>query len=189
MGVLQCAYGNRDALGAGWERQDSLTLQLILDGIEEIRFNREALEELRMNFGMQQSDTYKPWLEYDTTLPDMPNDEETAQLRALLTLYPYKADTPYNWDPIYRRKIKVDKDTWRGDPFRKVKIGIAYSAKRNGVTKPSGLDFMKIFTKDFWKRETTRQRALTLKILRAYASNSARGWREYSKRQNMSNYK
>ena len=35
---------------------------------------------------------------------------------------PYTANTKYNWDPIYQKKIKVDKDTWRGDEFYALKI-------------------------------------------------------------------
>ena len=34
---------------------------------------------------------------------------------------PYKANTRYNWDPIYQKKIKIDKNTWRGDPFYEIR--------------------------------------------------------------------
>lgn len=40
----------------------------------------------------------------------------------VLTLHPYTANTKYNWDPVYQKKIKVDKDTWRGDEFYALKI-------------------------------------------------------------------
>ena len=35
----------------------------------------------------------------------------------MLSLHPYKANTPYDWDPVYQKKITVNKNTWRSSPF------------------------------------------------------------------------
>jgi hypothetical protein len=35
----------------------------------------------------------------------------------VLTLRPYTANTKYNWDPVYQKKITVNKNTWRSSPF------------------------------------------------------------------------
>lgn len=47
---------------------------------------------------------------------------KAPEKKVVLTLRPYTANTKYNWDPIYQKKIKVDKDTWRGDEFYALKI-------------------------------------------------------------------
>ena len=44
-----------------------------------------------------------------------------------LTLFPYTANTPYNWDPVRQRKIDVDENTWRGDSFYELKTLTVYS--------------------------------------------------------------
>lgn len=56
----------------------------------------------------------KPWMDFDTTLPDLFKQEEK---KVVLTLRPYSANTRYDWDPIYQKKIVVNKDTWRGEKF------------------------------------------------------------------------
>ena len=58
-------------------------------------------------------------VDFDNSLPVMPKAPEK---KVVLILRPYTANTKYNWDPIYQKKIKVDKDTWRGDEFYALKI-------------------------------------------------------------------
>ena len=81
----------------------------------------EVLQELEMNnsLGTPKAVMDKSWMDFDNSLPVMPKAPEK---KVVLTLRPYTANTKYNWDPIYQKKIKVDKDTWRGDEFYALKI-------------------------------------------------------------------
>lgn len=53
-------------------------------------------------------------MDFDASLPAMPRMPEK---KVVLTLRPYTANTKYNWDPVYQKKITVNKNTWRGNPF------------------------------------------------------------------------
>jgi len=85
------------------------------------KLNPEVLQELEMNnsLGTPKAVMDKSWMDFDNSLPVMPKAPEK---KVVLTLRPYTANTKYNWDPIYQKKIKVDKDTWRGDEFYALKI-------------------------------------------------------------------
>ena len=109
-----------------WTPQDSLRLRRLLDGEGEIKLNPEVLKEMGVQepLGKQQISMEKQWLDFNTTLPEIPN---TPKKKVVLTLRPYTATTKYNWDPVYQKKIKIDKDTWRGDPFYELKILRIYS--------------------------------------------------------------
>lgn len=100
---------------AQWTAQDSLNLSRILNGDGELKLNRKAIE--RIDFGHATSKPLmsldKDWLNPDATLPTV---QSTPKPKFLPTLKPYTANTPFNWDPIFRRKIYVAKDTWRGIP-------------------------------------------------------------------------
>ena len=62
--------------------------------------------------------------------------EALPKPKVMLTLMPYKANTRYNWDPIYQKKIKIDKNTWRGDPFYEIRHQRSYSNwARNPMAK------------------------------------------------------
>lgn len=107
-----------------WTPQDSLNLQRLLNGNGEVKLNPDVLKELGMEspLGTPKRSTHKSWLDFDESLPVMP---QIPQKKIRLTLRPYTANTKFNWDPVYQRKIKVGKDTWRGDPFyalKKLKI-------------------------------------------------------------------
>lgn len=104
-----------------WTPQDSLRLNRLLKGEGEIKLNPEVLQELEMNnsLGTPKAVMDKSWMDFDNSLPVMPKAPEK---KVVLTLRPYTANTKYNWDPIYQKKIKVDKDTWRGDEFYALKI-------------------------------------------------------------------
>ena len=104
-----------------WTPQDSLRLNRLLKGEGEVKLNPEVLQELEMNnsLGTPKAVMDKSWMDFDNSLPVMPKAPEK---KVVLTLRPYTANTKYNWDPIYQKKIKVDKDTWRGDEFYALKI-------------------------------------------------------------------
>lgn len=109
-----------------WTPQDSLRLRRLLDGEGEVKLNPEVLKELGIDqpVGKQLMSTEKQWLDFNTTLPEIPN---TPKKKVVLTLRPYTANTKYNWDPVYQKKIKIDKNTWRDDPFYELKQLKIYS--------------------------------------------------------------
>lgn len=104
-----------------WTPQDSLRLNRLLDGEGEIKLNPDALKEMGIpkTIGTQRMSMEKSWLDFNPILPDIPH---TPKKKVVLTLRPYTANTKYNWDPVYQKKIKIDKNTWRGDPFYELKV-------------------------------------------------------------------
>ena len=113
-----------------WTKKDSLNLHDLLHGNGEIKLNPEAVKQIDFDSGIlgaPQNFTDKNWMVPDETLPSALPDQPSLEMRQLLTLYPYKPTTPYNWDPVYRKKIKVGKDTWRGDPYYKLKTLFIYT--------------------------------------------------------------
>lgn len=113
-----------------WTAKDSIKLRGLLQGEGEIKLNPEAVKQIDFGsdmMGTPQISTEKSWMMPDNTLPSSMPDQPPLELRKLLTLHPYKPNTPYDWDPIYNRKIKVGKDTWRGDPFYHLKTLVIYS--------------------------------------------------------------
>lgn len=97
-----------------WTAEDSLRLRRLLEADGEPELNRDLLPRLEPEPGQERprSSEEKSWLEFDTSLPAI-----LPRKRSVMTLRPYSARTPYNWDPIQEKKIEIDKDTWRGDPF------------------------------------------------------------------------
>lgn len=109
-----------------WTPQDSLRLRRLLDEEGEIKLNPEVLKEMGVQepLGKQQMSLERQWLDFNTTLPEIPN---TPKKKVILTLRPYTANTKYNWDPVYQKKIKINKNTWRGDSFYELKMLRIYS--------------------------------------------------------------
>lgn len=106
--------------GQEWSHQDSLKLKKLLESEGEIKLNKEAVGKI--NFGNNIGgeplmSLEKEWLKPDVTLPKVTNETETINRQQFLSLRPYNASTPCNWDPIYRKKIKMNADTWRGNPL------------------------------------------------------------------------
>lgn len=103
------------AIHAQWTQKDSLNLRRMLSGDEEMKLNPEAVKKIDFGSfkGKPMSVDEKPALKYDATLPKVFPDRD----KAALTLRPYTVHTKYNYDPIYRMKIKVNANTWRSDPF------------------------------------------------------------------------
>lgn len=110
----------------------------------------------------------KPWLEVDETLPAV---QGIRPRKVKLTLFPYTANTPYNWDPVRQRKIKVDKNTWRNDPFYELKTMTVYS---NWAKSPI----------DAGPRESLEQieaTGLRYQVLGRVANQSVLGWQAISR--------
>lgn len=61
--------------------------------------------------------TEKSWMLPDATLPSVLPNTLPLNKKQMLTLRPYKPNTPYDWDPVYQKKIKVGQDTWQGRSF------------------------------------------------------------------------
>lgn len=99
-----------------WTLQDSLHLRRFLSGEGEVRLNPDVLKEIGIDspLGSPKEDMNKSWLEFDSSLPVMP---QMPEKKVVLTLRSYTANTKYNWDPVYQKKITVNKNTWRSSPF------------------------------------------------------------------------
>lgn len=151
-----------------WMPQDSLRLQQLLNGEGEMKVNREVLKELEMNtsLGVPKAVLDKPWLDFNTSLPTVP---QAPEKKVVLTLRPYTARTKYNWDPVYQKKIKIDKNTWRGDRFYALKNAKPLPAyKQNALS----CDLMYIFTRECWDVKGRKRRARTLEVLKSYGDST-----------------
>ena len=108
-----------------WTPQDSLRLRRLLDGEGEIKLNPEVLKEMGVQepLGKQQISMEKQWLDFNTTLPEIPN---TPKKKVVLTLRPYTATTKYNWDPVYhgmphsRTRTTLAAEPWREFTNRRI---------------------------------------------------------------------
>lgn len=109
---------------AQWSKQDSLKLKHLLEGSEELKLNPEAVKQI--DFGNASNaprmSSEKSWMLPDESLPQV-----LPKPKVVLTLMPYTANTRFNWDPVYQKKIRVDKNTWRGDPFYELRHQRSYS--------------------------------------------------------------
>lgn len=134
---------------AQWTSQDSLKLKLLLKGSEELKLNPKAVKQIEFGdvLGKPGISEEKSWLLPDETLPEV-----LPKPKVVLTLMPYTAHTRYNWDPVYQRKIRVNKDTWRSTPFLKFYVDLlpsnwAHTSVAGGIRKSweeiraSGVDF------------------------------------------------
>lgn len=102
-----------------WTSKDSLNLKRILNDREELKLNPEAIKQIDFGriLGKPRMSEENNRIAPDETLPDV-----LLKPKVILTLMPYTPTTPFNWDPIYLRKIRVDKDTWRSNtgPLREL---------------------------------------------------------------------
>ncbi len=110
--------------------QDSVRHNNNTNEADELQLNLEVIEQIDFGSVFMGAPTYsaeKSWLLPDETLPVALPGEVSLDMRQMLTLRPYKANTPYNWDPVKQKRISVKKDTWRNDPFRHFKTQFIYS--------------------------------------------------------------
>lgn len=107
---LMLSLGMAVTLHAQWTAKDSVNLQRILNGKEDIKLNMDAVKQIDFNSSptVPKMSKERPGLRLDETLPQV-----LEKKKVVLTLRPYTANTKYNWDPIYQKKIRVDADTWR----------------------------------------------------------------------------
>lgn len=118
---------------AQWTAQDSLRLNKILNGKEELQLNPEVIKKIDFGglFGAPVSSDSKPWMQFDEKLPDVLPDKKDK--KKLLTLRPYGINPKFNWDPINQKKFKVTANTWRGSSFNGMGMSTHYS---NWAKKP-----------------------------------------------------
>mgnify|MGYP001089247569 FL=1 len=98
-----------------WTKEDSLRLRKLLDSDQELNLNQDAVRQIDFGsaVGTPRMSVEKKWM-----LP---------KPKVVLSLMPYKANTPYNWDPVFQKKIRMDKNTWRGDPHYEMRHQRSYS--------------------------------------------------------------
>ncbi|MDR3118480.1 MAG: DUF4858 domain-containing protein [Mediterranea sp.] len=149
--------------------KDSLNPNRIPDRIGEIKLNPDVTKEINFGTifpGKQTMLKEKPALNVDATLPNIFPDKEKKEIR--LSLCPYTPNTKYNYDPIYRKQIKIKGDTWKyGENFY---MNMAFNMAASGGS--SGGDLMLIFTKDFWDKKGRRRKARTLEVLQSYGDST-----------------
>lgn len=180
---------------AQWSKQDSVKLRKMLEADGELRLNRKALQAIDFSVGTTDPriSEEKRWLSPDESLPSV-----LPKAVPVFSLMPYTPTTRYDWDPVFRKKIRITKDTWRGDPFSHLYARTGYKPNTinlgKGVTgrgtlqrgadfvpphvavhcygaagvEIGGLDLMLVFTKDFWDRKGKKRRARTLEVLKTY---------------------
>ena len=110
---------------AQWSEKDSLNLGRMLNMDGEIELNPNVVKEIDFGTfaGMQVTADEKPALKFDVTLPKVFPDKKEIKL----SLRPYTANTKYNYDPIYQKKINIKSDTWKyGEKFR-MNLAFIYS--------------------------------------------------------------
>ena len=177
---LLLSLGIAHAACAQWTKQDSLKLKRMLDGKEELRLNKKAVNEIELG-GVDDSpriSTDKRWMQPDETLPTVLYEaigEETDTLRTKTSA----DDRSVSFETL---NIKLPK--MAGIPLgREVRLNEVAITRVTGLAKLqvpgsarslqvefrfSGLDFMYVFTKKFWKRKERQRTQQTKQVLRSY---------------------
>lgn len=148
-------------------RKDTLSIKNELS----IELNKEALEELKKYFEGDNLilNEQKEWMQFNEKLPNVFERSTPPKRKIRLTLKPYTATTPYNWDPIRECKIKVDKNTWkRNNSDISITINIQKALKEDIPAQSISTDLMKPFTRDFWRFRWKKARQETLIVLDNY---------------------
>lgn len=130
--------------------------------VSELQLNRDAVRSIDLSPKSSSllPEAHKPWLEFDNSLPTLPKGHSDS---IRLTLYPYTANTPYNYDPVLRKYFKVYGVKERSRyPFMEKKYLPA------PVPLPHGVDLMKPFTKEFWQFKLKKNREKTRILLKEY---------------------
>ena len=161
-----------------WTSKDSLHVKKLLDGERELILNPDAVKSIDFGnaAGPPRISKEKSWMHFDESLPRV-----LPKPKVVLTLSPYTATTPYDWDPVYQKKIRVTKNTWRGDPFYELRQLLYTKSSNISLGKGGvyisggaigGLDLMAMFTRDFWSKKRLETRDRTLEVLRRYGDST-----------------
>ena len=161
-----------------WTSKDSLHVKKLFDGEQELILNPDAVKSIDFGnaAGTPRISKEKSWMHFDESLPQV-----LPKPKVVLTLSPYTATTPYDWDPVYQKKIRVTKNTWRGDPFYELRQLLYTKSSNISLGKGGvyisggaigGLDLMAMFTRDFWSKKRLETRDRTLEVLRTYGDST-----------------
>ena len=130
----------------------------------------------------------KPWLSTNDSMPSVFGKDEMppASKHQRYTLHPYNTTTPYDWDPVYQRKIAIHSDTWRGAYWKMLRTSdvkgmtTSGSIKRQEENEPlirfeNGKlvgDYATLltqyFTREFWRFQHKRNQKKTKEVLQQY---------------------
>jgi hypothetical protein len=127
------------------------------------------LSEIAKLMEQQSAPINSGWLEFDNTLPkSLIESKEHPRL----SLHPYTANTPCNWDPIFHKKIAITPQTWRTRQEVPQTLAFGHAFRAGGqagpAVAPSEIDLMLLFTRDFWRFHWKKNRARTLEVLKGY---------------------
>jgi len=131
----------------------------------------------------------KPWLQADDSMPSIFKKGDTPVKKSNhYTLHPYNTTTPFNWDPVYKRSIAINKDTWRGRFWQAARSSDVANMGISGFVRYPASDRDKIhfengvlvgdyatlltqyFTSEFWRFRAKKNQKTTLQLLKDYNS-------------------
>ena len=187
--LLLCLF--TASVKAQWSKSDSLKLNRILNDKKEIQLNKNELQNIHFNNHIINNPLLEPIqinnIGPDETLP------QNAGKKIVLTMTPYKASTPYNWDPIFHCKLVQVNGQWEPlngpqhytDQSRATTLASSITSKIAGEKglrglqlghsglyvnggNISGMDLMFFFEKRFWDFKQNSIRKKTLDILKGY---------------------
>src|SRR5574344_185041 len=187
--ILFLAVGIPSAKAQQWSKADSIKLNQILKGNKEININKAELQNIQFDNKIINKPLLDPIplnnIRPDETLPS------NASKKFILTMYPYKPNTPYNWDPVLHCKIIQVNGYWEpqnttehfNDRARAYNMATGISSQIAGIKglrglklgsvyiqggTISGLDLMLLFEKRFWQFRQNETRKKTLEVLKNY---------------------
>ncbi|MCK9159478.1 MAG: DUF4858 domain-containing protein [Bacteroidaceae bacterium] len=95
---------------AQWTVKDSLNIQRIMKSGEELKLNEKVIKQIDFGGMVGNPGIFR---EKRTNLFDETLPSALPKAKVVLTLSPYKMSTRYDWDPVYQKKILIDKHTWQ----------------------------------------------------------------------------
>ncbi|MBP1614151.1 MAG: hypothetical protein H6Q13_1599 [Bacteroidetes bacterium] len=170
---------------AQWTVKDSVNLKKILESDGEIKLNSNALKMLGKSlYGEPGMVLDKSWMQYDLTLPTTPfadKEEEVEDKHPLkISLNPYNANTKYNYDPVYKKTIRVS-NAYHGDLSSLTRRNAPGTTRGNnahfmlmggGISGGFNCDFAYISSKKFWNFRAKKARKRTLEVLEQYSDSA-----------------
>lgn len=182
-----------------WSKTDSLQLDRLLQSNEELKLNKKVIRQIDFGsfLGTPEIVDEKPALDWNVTLPV----KRTERERGYIPLKAYTANTPFNYDPVLKKKIKVGPNTWKrvrvynkrydiNNMISAVEKTNKYEIKLDDKYIPvsfvkgvqvythingggiGGLDFNAIFTREFWDKSIGERRRRTLEVLKQYGDST-----------------
>lgn len=146
--ILFCVISTTTAQ-AQWSKQDSIRLQNLLSGKEELKINTEAVNAIRFDFtpekdklvGTPLISEEKPWMKFLKDLPKNFGDTTRWVRPSYVRLTPYTPYTRWNEDPITRMLSEAEQDSLRHlQMFWKLNITLDPSRMNGHVDVPGGMD-------------------------------------------------